>query len=139
MIERNNPAIDVDDVMARIHRDIARRRFGTDAELLADVSASKLDAAVLESHLAVAQARAEVRSMWSERLNVFPFSVFRGLQRTALRAFALLFKDQRHVNFALIAGLRETLEINRELHERIGALERRLHRLESSPRAGSPE
>lgn len=139
MIERNNPAIDVDDVMARIHRDVARRRFGSDADFLADAPTSKLDAAVLESHLAVAQTRAEVRAAWSQRFNIFPFSVFRGLQHAALRIFALLFKDQRHVNFALIAGLRETLAINRELHERIGALERRLHRLEPSPRADAPE
>jgi hypothetical protein len=138
MIERNNPAIDVDDVMARIYRDVTRRHFGADADLLTNPSTSKLDTAMIESHLAVAQTRAEVRTTWSQRFNVFPFSLLRSLQRTALRTFALLFKDQRHVNFALIAGLRETLEINRELHERVAALERRIRRLESSPGSRTP-
>lgn len=138
MIERNNPALDVDDIIARIYRDVARRRFGSDPDIRMNASPAKLDAAATESHLAVAQARAEVRTTWSQRFNVFPFNLVRGLQHTALRAFALFFKDQRHVNFALIAGLRENLEINRELHDRITALEQRVRLLESSSETRAP-
>ena len=130
MIERNNPAIDVDDVMARIHREVTRRHFGPDIDFLTSAPSSRLDTTAIESHLSVAQTRAQVRTTWSERLNVFPFTAFRGIQRLALRILALLFKDQRHVNFALIGALREMVEINRDLYERIASLERRLHQRE---------
>jgi hypothetical protein len=46
------------------------------------------------------------------------------LRRLVLRALAFLFKDQRHVNEALVAAFRESISLNRQLIEQIEILRR---------------
>lgn len=131
MIERNNPEIDVDELMLRIQREVARRRLGPEFDAgRASMPRSAIDTISIESLLAAAQQRAEIRAKWSERLNVFPFNRMGWLQRFALRVFAFIFKDQRQLNFTLIQALREMLQVNRELDERVSTLETQLHMLE---------
>lgn len=130
MIDRNNPAIDVDDLMARIQREVVRRRLGPEADVSFGTPNGKLDTAAIESLLSSARQRSEPRTRLPERLNRFPWNQLRGLQRFALRLFGLLFKDQRQVNFALIDAVRDLVQINSALHDRVTALEESVERLE---------
>ncbi len=132
MIDRNNPAIDVDDLMARIQREVTRRRLGPEADVSFGTPNGKLDTVAIEALLSAARGRAEPRTRLPERLNVFPWNGLRGVQRFALRLFTLLFKDQRQVNFALIDAVRELVQINSGLHDRVTALEESVERLEDA-------
>ncbi len=134
LIDRNNPDIDVDDLMARIQREVTRRRLGPGADVYVGTPIGKLDTTVIESQLAAAQQRAEVRTKPPDRLNRFPWNRLRWFQMFALRLFALLFRDQRQINIGLIAAVREVVQVDRALHERIAALEARVHRLEGPRR-----
>jgi len=78
-----------------------------------------------------AQAKAEVRTQWSARFQVFPFNRLAWLQRVLLKGLAYLFKDQRHVNFAMLQALRGVLRINLELGQRVTQLENQARILES--------
>lgn len=129
MIERNNPELDVDDLMVRVQVEAARHRFGIDADLFGLPIAS-LDSTIFDAQLGIAQQRAEARRSWSSRLDVFPCNRLRWLEAAALRTYNFLFRDQRHVNFALIAAARELLQMNRELNERLAVLEAHVRELE---------
>ena len=131
LIDRNNPDIDVDDLMARIQREVSRRRLGPGADVYVGTPIGKLDTTLIESRLSAVQERAEARTRPPEQLNRFPWNRLKWLQTPALRLFAMLFRDQRQVNFGLIASVRELVQVNRSLHERIAALEARIHWLES--------
>jgi O-antigen chain-terminating methyltransferase len=130
MIEPNNPNIDVDDLMTRIQREVTRRRLGPRADVYVGTPIGSLDTTFVESQLAAALQRAEVRRKPPERLNVFPWNRLRRLQTFALRVLAFVFKDQRQVNFALVAAARELVVVDRALHDRLVALEARVHQLE---------
>jgi len=47
-----------------------------------------------------------------------------------LRAFAFLFNDQRHVNFALTEALREQLQITKELNGLVSSLQGEMRNLD---------
>ena len=133
MIEHNNPSIDVDDLMARIQQEVAKRGVGYEP-VAAEEGSPASPLASIEGLLHTAQAKAEVRTKWSGQLRVFPFDRSPKLQKWALDALAFLFRDQRHVNTALIAALRETLAVNRGLLKRLAALENEVQRLQGERR-----
>lgn len=95
------------------------------------VYAAELDAASIEALLYTARKMAQVRTVWPSKLWIFPFSVSRGLRRAFLRAFAFLFNDQRHVNFALTEALREQLQITKELNGLIASLQGEVRNLDA--------
>jgi len=134
MLEHNNPSIDVDDLMARIQQEVAKRGVGFEPVTFSGDIAQPLPLASIEALLNTAQAKAEIRTRWSGQLRIFPFDRSTKLQRLALRALSFLFKDQRHVNFALIAALRESLAVNRGLAARLVALETEMQLLQSNLR-----
>jgi hypothetical protein len=134
MLEHNNPAVDVDDLMARIQQEVAKRGVGYEPLVLDREGSQAHPLASIEGLLNTAQAKAEVRTKWSGQLRVFPLDRSVKLQKLMLRLLAYLFKDQRHVNIALIAALRETLAVNRSLLQRVGALESELQRLQNGAR-----
>lgn len=131
MLERNNPAINVDDLMEKVHAEVAKRHlpdaWDDGARLPADALAT---VASIEAALAVAEEKAQVRVRWSGRLNRFPFNASPALQRISLRMLAFIFKDQRHVNGALIQALRESLTMNARLAEQVDQLRKRLNALD---------
>ena len=128
MIERNNPRIDVDDLMVRVHEEIARRQRALESPAAGpDLLAYSIER--LESVIEIAQAKAEVRGQWPGTLG-FPFDAA-PLRPLLLRLLALVFRDQRHVNVALIAALRESTGLNRQLLDRVGALESTLRHLDT--------
>ncbi len=114
--------VDVDDVMSRVQDAVAKRSVGITSltETSRRRSGNAFDA--IEPLIEIAQAKSEVRTAWSGRLQNLLFSV-PGSRRLALRLLAFLFRDQRHVNLALTAALREMVAINRELSQRLVALE----------------
>lgn len=132
MLERNNPDLNVDELMKKVHGEVAKRhlRHSLDdgaATLPADALAA---VASIEAALVVAEEKSQIRARWSGRLNRFPFSASPGLQRLGLRILAFLFKDQRHVNGALIQALRESLSMNARLAEQVDQLRRRVNALD---------
>jgi hypothetical protein len=134
MLEHNNPAVDVDDLMARIQQEVAKRGVGYEPLVLDSEGSQAHPLASIEALLNTAQAKAEVRTKWSGQLRIFPIDRSVKLQQLALRTLAYLFKDQRHVNISLIEALRQTLALNRNLMQRVGALEGELQRLQNGAR-----
>lgn len=94
------------------------------------VYAADLDAASIEALLYTARKIAQVRTVWPSRLWIFPFNVSRRLRRMFLRAFAFLFNDQRHINFALTEALREQLQITKELNGLVSSLQGEMRNLD---------
>jgi O-antigen chain-terminating methyltransferase len=129
----DNPNVDVNDLMARVH---ARVRRDESAETAPGaertyVYASELDAASIEALLYTARKMAQVRTVWPHKLMRFPFNLSRGLQRLLLKLFAFLFNDQRHVNFALTEAVREQLQLIKEMHGLIASLQGEVRNLEA--------
>jgi hypothetical protein len=137
VIERNNPAIDVDDLMARIQQEVAKRGVGFEPLVFDGEGTDPRGFDSIEALVNTAQAKAEVRTQWSGRFQVFPFNRFASLQRFCLKALAFLFKDQRHVNFATIQALREMATQERQLTARIAQLEARVEMIEQRDAAGT--
>src|SRR5581483_1464226 len=132
-IVHDNPNIDVNDLMARVH-DRVRREERIEAAPAAErtyVYASELDAASIEALLYTARKMAQVRTVWPRRLMRFPFNVSRGFRRMLLQLFAFLFNDQRHVNFALTEAVREHLQLTKEMHGLIASLQGEVRILEA--------
>ncbi len=131
MIEPNNPNIDVDDLMSRVRAEVLRRQFGGSGDEPRVVLDGKtaLDVVALEGHIQSAARLADVRAKWSGRLSFFPFTL-RPVQRFCLKLLAFVFRDQRHVNFEIVAALREAVAINRHLYGRLLQVEEHLRRLE---------
>ena len=129
----DNPNVDVNDLMARVH-DRIRREERVETAPAAErtyVYASELDAASVEALLYTARKMAQIRTVWPRKLWVFPFNVSRGLRRMFLRLFAFVFNDQRHVNFALTEAVREQLQITKEMHGLIASLQSEVRVLEA--------
>jgi hypothetical protein len=127
MLESNNPDIDVDALMARVHREVLRRQFGDAPVSNADIET--LDTATLQSLIAAAALRSSARNRWPARLEFFPFNL-RPVQRLALRVIAWLFRDQHAFNAAVIEALGESVAVSARIHASMRELEGRLRRLE---------
>ena len=131
---RDNPNVDVNDLMAEVQQRVLRgeepRAASVRPAQRTYVYTSELDAASVEALLHTARKMAHVRTVWPRKLWVFPFNVSRGLRRLFLRLFAFLFNDQRHVNFALAEALREQLQIVKELHGLVAALQSEVRNLD---------
>jgi len=129
MIESNNPRIDVDALMSKIRLEIERHHTVSSAlpDFFSSTTAedASANAAGIEALLRIAEEKALVRTRWSSKLNRFPFTLSRPLQAAFLKGLALLFKDQRHVNFLLIQAMRETLWLNQRVVHQLTQVRRR--------------
>lgn len=128
MLDTNNPDIDVDALMARVHHEVLRRQFGDTSPHHAALDA--VDTASLEALLAAAAERGQPRRRWPARLGFFPFTI-PAIQRFILRVIAWLFRDQHAFNAALLQALREAVALNVRLNAAIRELDGRIRRLES--------
>jgi SAM-dependent methyltransferase len=79
--------------------------------------------------LVVAEERSAARTRWPAKLDRFPFTLFRWLERFSLRVLAYVFKDQRQVNAALIGATRELADAVRAESAARADLARALNRL----------
>jgi len=129
----DNPNVDVNDLMARVHDRVRRDERVETAPAMERtyVYASELDAASIEALLYTARKMAQVRTVWPRKLMLFPFTVSRSLRRTFLKLFAFLFNDQRHINFALTEAVREHVQLTKEMHGLIASLQSEVRVLEA--------
>ena len=76
----------------------------------------------LEAYANIADRKAQIRTQWPGNIgDRFPFNIPK-IRIVSLRLLAFLFKDQRHVNVAVIAALREQISLNRHLVEQLASL-----------------
>ncbi len=123
MIEANNPEINVGEIMQKINHEVAKRKssFTSLSESTSKYDLSKIESIVnyIEALLGSAEYRAIPRRKWPDKINRFPFNLSEGIQKLALKTLNFIFKDQREVNLNLIASLRQSVELNRQLIEEI--------------------
>lgn len=139
MIERNNPLVDVDELMAKIHRQISGASPSlngvavTDGRLTSDITTL---AASIENSLAAAEAFAQVRTAIGSSNRMLSSAA---LQSFLLRVLAFIFRDQRNVDNALLDALRKTLQLNIRLSEEHDFLKLRVAKLEAAHSEGPPK
>ena len=130
MIGENNPEINVDELMAKIRDEVAKRK-GQPQRVIkssdADRSNLTLHLSYIESFLKNAENRAYTRTKWPDKLNRFPFNLSKKLQKATLKLLNFLFKDQREVNLNLLQALRESVVINRQLIAEITSLKTQIN------------
>jgi hypothetical protein len=139
VIERNNPLVDVDELMAKIHQQLASQNSPANGSTLEDgrlASDATTLAAGIENSLAAAESFAQVRTTLGSTSRVLSSSLLRSF---LLRALAFIFRDQRNVDNALIDALRKTLHLNVRLSEECEFLKSRVAALEGPRSEGPPK
>jgi len=130
MIEANNPEIDVDELMKKVREEVARlqnkplwKEKTTGINLQPNNGINLRIISQIQALLNNAESKSQVRTEFPEKLNRFPFTISRHLQRLVLNLYTFLFKEQRAVNFSLIQALRESLALNQQLNQQIAVLQ----------------
>jgi O-antigen chain-terminating methyltransferase len=124
MIESLNREIDVDALMLRLRGRVSELEQQGHHELLpGDAIALRNNVFInsLEAFVNTADQKAQVRAQWPSLLGGFFFGSPK-IRRVFMDALAFLFKDQRHVNQALVAAFRESISLNRQLIEQVDLL-----------------
>lgn len=126
VIERSNSHIDVDELMAAVHR-----RLSSDADTprVSSPSDATTLAAAAENNLNSAQRFAQVRTSVGSTNRLLALPIVRAL---LLRVLALVFRDQRNVDNATIDAVRKLLHLNVCLSEKTDFLESRIAKLEAA-------
>jgi O-antigen chain-terminating methyltransferase len=132
-IESSNAEVDVDALMARLRSRVDELRDRPQSQL--SISALSLRSSVfinsLEAHANIADQKTQIRTQWPSNIgSTFPFNVPK-IRDTSLKLLAFLFKDQRHVNQALVAACREQVNLNRQLIEQLQLLREELETLKA--------
>jgi O-antigen chain-terminating methyltransferase len=91
----------------------------------------------LEAYVNIADQKAQIRTEWPSHAPRFFLFRIAKLRSLALRALALVFKDQRHVNQATISALRESVSLNRHLIEQIEILRAEIESIKRSIRSNA--
>lgn len=129
MIEKGNPDIDVDELMGKIHEQIAAHSLPS---LLAGSGGAGADfttlVARIEEALVAAENSSQVRTTLGRSRRFLRRAPM--LEDFVLRVFAFLFRDQRHVNAALVEALRTSLQLNVRLCEDLDRIKLRIEALE---------
>ncbi len=124
MIDSANAAIDVDALMDRLRERVAevRQKGPAGDPLGARALRGNLFINALEAYANIADRKSQIRSQWPSHIgDRFPFKIER-IRVVSLKLLAFLFKDQRHVNVAIVSALREQISLNRHLVEQIANL-----------------
>ena len=131
MIEPSESPVDVDELMARLRAKVAQLRRLPESELSASALSVRSNVFInsIEASTNVADAKSQIRTHWPSHIgSTFPFNVT-SIREFTLRLLAFLFKDQRHVNVAVVSVLREQISLNRHLMEQLEALRREVENL----------
>ncbi|MHC5745177.1 MAG: class I SAM-dependent methyltransferase [Nostoc sp.] len=132
MFDSNNPEINIDELMQKIHEEVAKRP-GSSQPLAtknnADIDITSLMSKInsIEALLVNAESRASVRTKWPDKLNRFPFNFSSKFQKIILKLINFFFKDQREVNFNLILALKASVTVNEQLIEQINTLKTQIN------------
>jgi len=124
MIESANDGIDVDALMGRLRKRVSEVRDRPQNHVPIDAFSLRSNVFVnsVEAFSNIAAQQSQIRTQWPSNIGAsFPFIVG-ALRRVSLKLLAFLFKDQRHVNQALVMALREQVSLNRQLIEQIQLL-----------------
>jgi hypothetical protein len=124
MIESENSGIDVDALMARLRKRVSEIRDRPQGHVPINAFSLRSNVFVnaLEAFSNIADQKSQIRTQWPSNIGTsFPFNVV-SLRKFSLTLLAFLFKDQRHVNQALVMALREQVSLNRQLIEQIQVL-----------------
>jgi hypothetical protein len=127
MLKPNNPDIDVDALMARVHHEVLLRQFGDGPRPQSGLDG--LDTSAVDGLIAAAAQRGGPRDRWPARIRFFPFNV-PWFQRFALRVISWLFRDQHAYNAAVVEALRQSVALNVRLRSSVQELDARLRALE---------
>jgi len=141
MLETANPEIDVDDLMQRLRNRVAELRQEGHQELLpgnAVMLRNNVFINSLEAFANIADQKSQIRTQWPSHMGG---SLFRNprIRKLFLDTLGFVFKDQRHVNQALVAAFRESISLNRQLIEQVEALQRDHETLKRSILERRPE
>jgi 2-polyprenyl-3-methyl-5-hydroxy-6-metoxy-1,4-benzoquinol methylase len=130
MIDTNNPEINVDELMKLIKDEVAQLRNPSKVgSLIFDVEESTIAEHLsdLEALLKDTESKNYARTKLPKKLDRFPFNFSKKLQTLALKVLALLFRDQREINFKLIQSLQGSLELNEQLVVQISTLRKQMN------------
>lgn len=124
VIESGNDDVDVDELMERLRTRVSEVRNRPEGHV--PINAFSLRSNVylnaVEAHANIADQKSQIRTQWPSHLGAtFPFSIG-AVRKISLAMLSFLFKDQRHVNQALVRALREQVHLSRQLIEQIEAL-----------------
>ena len=128
MIDSAAPGIDVEELAARVRQRVSEMRDRPDGHVPLDAPAlrSSVFIDMLEAHTNIADQKQQIRTQWPSNIGTpFPFGIAR-IRRACLSALAFLFKDQRHVNAALVAAFRDQISFNRQLIDQLRTLREEL-------------
>ncbi len=124
MIDSDNESIDVDALMDRLRTRVSelRDKRPTSDPLGARALRGNVFINALEAYANIADRKSQIRTQWPSHIgDRFPFKVEK-VRIVSLKMLAFLFKDQRHVNVAIVSALREQISLNRHLVEQIARL-----------------
>jgi hypothetical protein len=124
MIESAAPGVNVEELVARVRARVSEIRDRPAGHVPLDALTLRSSVFIdsLEGHTNIADQKLQVRTQWPSHIGSgFPFG-FPRVRNLCLAALAFLFKDQRHVNVALVAAFREQISLNRQLIEQMHAL-----------------
>ena len=124
MIDSAAPGVDLEELVARVRQRVAEMREAPTGHVALDARELRSSVFIdsLEAHTNIADQKLQIRTQWPSNIGTpFPFG-FSRVRRTCLSLLAFLFKDQRHVNAALVAAFRDQISLNRQLIEQVRAL-----------------
>jgi hypothetical protein len=130
VIDKAAPGIDIGDLVTRVRQRVSEIRSRPDGHVPLDAPAlrSSVFIDLLEAHTNIADQKQQIRTQWPSNIGTpFPFG-FAKVRHVCLRALAFLFKDQRHVNAALVAAFRDQISFNRQLIDQLRSLREELER-----------
>lgn len=132
MIANTNPAVNVNDLMAKVNERINGSAAAAylNAEGLRVLPGDTVTAvAKMEALIQIAESSSQIRTSWGTALRRFPFNAA-PLRGFFLKVLAFIFRDQRQVNAALVDSLRASLQLNIRLCEQIDSLRARLDEID---------
>jgi SAM-dependent methyltransferase len=118
--------LDVDALMERIKLEVAQHQRSNRRFLGGNrINTTPLGVALsrMEMLLNTAETRAYQRTKWPDKLDRFPLNLSDRIKNAMLKMFNVIFKDQQEVNFSVIASLRESISLNRQLLSQLESLQ----------------
>ncbi len=134
MIERASSPVDVDALMARLRARVDQLRQQPIAEVSMKALSVRSSVFInsIEAYANIADQKLQVRTHWPSNIGAtFPFNIAR-IRDLSLKLLAFTFKDQRHVNAAVVSALREQISLNRHLMEQLQLLRAELDEVKAS-------
>ncbi len=125
MLQINFPEINIDKLEKEMLHEIdcySQQKHSKKASIKVNLDHLKQQVKYIEGFINTAKSRTEIRTQWPQALNRFPFILLRPLSLILLLGLNLLFKDQREVNFNILATLQQFLRLAENLLQQVGLI-----------------